>query len=191
MNKSEFLKIFENRLKGIPDIEKRDIIADYSEHFDVGIEKGEKEEVISKNLGDPAQIAKLFTADYFIEKASTSTTFSSVFKAILAFISLGLFNLIVVLGPFMFLLGLIVTLWITTISLSFVGGTGIIFGIVSPFIPYLAYHATFSSVFFILFLSFGLLCTGVLGSIGLWYLTKWFLIGTLKYLKFNLDLISK
>jgi len=191
MNKSEFLQKFKEKLKGIPEIEKTEIIADYLEHFDVGTSEGKSEEEVAKDLGDPVQIAKLFNADYFIDKASSSVSISSVLKAVLAFVSLGLFNLIVVLGPFLLLLGLLFGLWVVIISLIFIGGSGIIFGVISPVLSFLTYNVTISSVFFILFSSFGLLCTGILGSIGMWYLTKWFLIGTLKYLKFNLDLISK
>lgn len=190
MNRLEFLNILKSKLSGINQNELNEILSDYEEHFQVGLENGETEENIAKNLGDPIQIANLFKADYLVEKASTSTSFNSVFKAVLAFLSLSLFNLIVVLGPFLLILGILFSLWIGVVSIACIGGAGIIFGIVSPFLNILSIYATVSSVLFIIFLSFALLCTGILGAIGMFYLTKWFLSITVKYLKFNLELIS-
>ena len=43
MNKNEFLHTLEKQLKGLPDTEVNDILADYTEHFDIGISHGRTE----------------------------------------------------------------------------------------------------------------------------------------------------
>lgn len=44
-------------LQGLPISELEDIISDYEEHFNIGISKGKSEEEISKELGDPKEVA--------------------------------------------------------------------------------------------------------------------------------------
>ncbi|NLV88874.1 MAG: DUF4097 family beta strand repeat protein [Tissierellia bacterium] len=57
MNKKEYLAKLRMYLQGLPISELEDIISDYDEHFNVGISKGKSEEEISKELGDPKEVA--------------------------------------------------------------------------------------------------------------------------------------
>jgi uncharacterized membrane protein len=52
MNKMEFLKKLEAKLKGLPVNDIKEILSDYEEHFRIGLEKGKTEEEISVELGD-------------------------------------------------------------------------------------------------------------------------------------------
>ncbi len=190
MNKTDYLNLLKFHLRGIAEEEIEDILSDYNEHFEVGLSKGKSDEEISNDLGDPVLIAKLFKADCLLEKATKTTNFKNVFKAILAFISLSLFNLIIVLIPFLILTCFVVGLWIVLISLVVVGCAGVIFSFLAPFLPFVVYSPSFSTTLFTLFSSVGLASTGLLGLLGMWHITKWFLLLTIKYLKFNFNLIS-
>ena len=57
MNKKEYLAKLRMYLQGLPISELEDIISDYEEHFNIGISKGKSEEEISKELGDPKEVA--------------------------------------------------------------------------------------------------------------------------------------
>ena len=42
--------------------EKQEIVQDYREHFEIGIESGKSQEQIIESLGDPSELAKMYTA---------------------------------------------------------------------------------------------------------------------------------
>lgn len=58
MNKHDYLGLLRYYLKDLPTLIVDDIIYDYDEHFNVGIESGKTEEQISEELGSPDDIAK-------------------------------------------------------------------------------------------------------------------------------------
>ena len=86
-------------LTNIPKDEKKEILRDYEDHFEIGLEKGRTEEEIAESLGDPASIAKSITAEYSITRAKREPSIQNIFGAIITVTGLGLFNLIFVLTP--------------------------------------------------------------------------------------------
>lgn len=58
MSKEQFLKELSSHLRKLPDEERKDILFDYEEHFQFGIEEGKNESDIIKGLGSPKVIAK-------------------------------------------------------------------------------------------------------------------------------------
>ena len=59
---NEFLTRLEKSLKHMSADEKQNILADYREHFEIGKASGKSEEQIAKALGEPEQLAKMFSA---------------------------------------------------------------------------------------------------------------------------------
>ncbi len=55
----EFLKTLTRSLKHMSAQEKQDILDDYREHFDAGLEAGKTEQEVAAALGDPVQLAKM------------------------------------------------------------------------------------------------------------------------------------
>lgn len=189
MNKAQFMEQLRNGLKGIPEEEIEDILYDYKEHFEIGLSKGKTEEEIAKELGNPRNIAKSYKASSTIIVAEKDPSPKNLLKAILAATALGFFNLVIVLGPFLLLIGLLIGLY--GISIAFiVGGISSFFGtIVAPFFPYkinINVHPITSISFGV-----GLTTLGLLIGIGSFYLTKLLYQGTIKYLKWNIDLIKR
>jgi uncharacterized membrane protein len=189
VNRIEFMEQLRNGLKGISEEEIEDILYDYEEHFDIGLSKGKTEEEIAKELGNPRNISKTYRASATITTAENNPSPRNLFKAILAAMALGFFNLVIVLGPFIAIVGLLFALY--AISVGFIiGGVGSFFGtIAAPFLPYrinVGMHPITSISFGI-----GLTALGVLIMIGSFYLTKLLYQGTLKYLKWNIDIIKR
>ncbi len=58
MNKRDYLDLLRYYLRDLPGVVVNDIIYDYEEHFNAGIENGKTEEQISEELGSPDDIAK-------------------------------------------------------------------------------------------------------------------------------------
>lgn len=181
MNKSEFFAELEAPLKDLISSERIDVIRDFEEHFIIGLEEGKSEEEISAALGSPEKIAKELLATYHIERVETTVTTGNVFRAVWAVIGLGFFNLVIVLGPFMALAGIVFAGWITSIAF-----------ITSPLL------VIFGSVIFIgsfvlfdLFLSIGLAGLGLFIAIGMFFVTRLLISGLVKYLKFNVDFVKR
>ena len=59
---NEFLNALEMALCGLDAQEKREILEDYREHFSLGLAAGKTEEEIALSLGEPEQLAKMYTA---------------------------------------------------------------------------------------------------------------------------------
>lgn len=60
MNKTEFLQELYNHLLPLPAAERSEIIADFEDHFQAGLERGKTEEQICAELGNPYTCALQF-----------------------------------------------------------------------------------------------------------------------------------
>lgn len=188
MTKVEFLRELSRTLDNIPEDEKNDIIFDYEEHFTIGVEAGRTEEEIAKSLGDPRILSKQINLNYMIDKAEKTSTASNVFRAVLASVGLGFFNLVFVLGPFLGFVGVLIGVWVAAIALTF---SGVALFLVASFRPVLPYMINLPAGFLVnIFTSIGLTSLGLLAIIGCYYLTMSFYKLTVKYLKMNLKIIN-
>lgn len=192
MNKDEYIGKLNKLLRKLPKKEREDIISDYEEHFIIGVEKGRSAEEISEALGSPKNIAKQIKAEYMLRKAEDKQSAGSVFEAALATAGLGIFNLIFVAVPAMFLIAILLTLFVLGGAMVF-GGIFITLGtVLKPFLPNFnitTYDGVFGSLVGILY-GIGLTILGLALLAGLAYLTKWFYGLALRYLKWNLRIIE-
>jgi uncharacterized membrane protein len=79
---NEFLTALDRALHGLGKEERDDILADYREHFEIGISQGKTESQIMRELGDPDSIAKLYTALNATSKAEKSRNLSDAFHVV-------------------------------------------------------------------------------------------------------------
>jgi uncharacterized membrane protein len=189
LNKNEYLKALGNLLAGLPEEEKNDILYDYEEHFRIGTENGKSEEEIASSLGDVRAIAKQYKANFTIQQAQENASASNIFKAVLATVGLGFFNLVFVFGPFMGLVGVLIGLFAAAFGITIAGIASFIAVIISPLMPNLI--DTTGNTQFFAFASIGITCMGLLFFILDCYLAKFFFKGTVKYLKWNMEIIKK
>lgn len=180
MTKEQFIKQLNSALYKLPKSERQDILQDYEEHFGIGIEEGKTEEQIASSLGSPNQIAKELLASYHLEKAEAATTAGNIFRAVWAAVGLGFFNLVIVLGPFIALIGVIMSGWIT--------------GAVFTLTPLLVLANTVinpgTTELYDLFFSLALCGLGLFMLIGMFFVTKGVNKGFIRYLKFNVSLVK-
>jgi uncharacterized membrane protein len=191
MNKNEFLTTLEKSLVNISTDEKKDIMYDYEEHFRMGEKNGKSEEDLVNELGDPWNIAKQYRVTQSIDLAQSQPNTKNVFNAVFAAISLGLFNLIFILGPFIGIVGILIGLFAASVGITVAGGGMLLGTILSPVIPqYVNLPIGIPSAVFA-FYGVGTMALGALFFIGLCYLCKYFYIGTIKYLRWNMNVITK
>jgi uncharacterized membrane protein len=58
MNKKQFMQELKDNLIGLSEDDRKEIIEDYEEHFELGKKNKRKESKIAKSLGNPKEIAK-------------------------------------------------------------------------------------------------------------------------------------
>jgi uncharacterized membrane protein len=194
MQKDEFLQKLEKRLASMPDSERNDILYDYDEHIRTATEKGLDEEEIVASLGTPETIAKQYRVKKYIDKAERSGSTASVFRAILATLGLGLFNIIFIMGPFMAVCAGLLAFGVLSLSVLIAGAGFIIAGIFPQIISGIDFTAMAVELqgnvtAVMLFGGVGTMCLGGLLGIGSVAITKVFLKVTIKYLRLNMSLI--
>ncbi|MDZ5474031.1 DUF1700 domain-containing protein [Bacillus sp. 31A1R] len=65
---NEFLKRLETLLSKVPESDRREMLYDYEEHFQIGLANGKSVEELTAELGDPYVIARDLLADYRVGK---------------------------------------------------------------------------------------------------------------------------
>lgn len=178
MNKEQFLKQLNASLTRLSLEEREDILQDYEEYFEIGMEEGKSEQEISKSLGNPKQISKELMATYHLGQVEQTTSAGNVMRAVWAVIGLGFFNLVIVLGPFIALIGVVIAGWVSAIGF-----------ILAPL------SALFNLVLgnfqlFDLFFALGLCGIGIFIAMGMFVATSALTKGFIRYLKFNASLVK-
>lgn len=181
MVKNEFLDKLEYLLSRVPEHDRKEMLYDYQEHFEIGLANGRSQAELIAELGDPHVIARDLLADYRIVRAEKDKTPSNIGRAIIASISLSFFNLVFIIGPVAGLFGAYVALCavsfgLTILPLAILG---------SYFFGY-SYESFFVN-FFVSLTSFSL---GVLMSIGMIHVGKFFYSVVLRYIKFNVKVVK-
>ncbi len=190
MTQNEFLTTMGKILGKLDPEERKDILADYTEHFYSGLEEGKTEEEITRSLGNPVMLAKAQIAESMINRAESDRTPGNIVQAVLATVSLSLFNIIFIIGPFFGLLGGLIGLWAGAVSLS-ISGIATLGGLI--FSSFVREQVAISgiSIWFYIFAGIGASALGALATIGMWFLSKGFAGATLKYIKLNISIVKK
>jgi uncharacterized membrane protein len=190
MNKEEFLFQLKRSLGRLSETEKREILSDYEEHFGAGLSLGKTEEEISRALGNPRALGAAYRLESMIEEGKSGWTLVTVLRAVFASLSLGFFNLVIVLGPFFGIVAVVIGLWATAAALALTGVAGLMGLILMPIVPQFI-DVGGLNIAFLVFASIGVSALGVLALIGMWYVTKWFIFVVVKYVELNVRIVAR
>lgn len=180
MNKKQFLNELASSLKHLPASDRKDILQDFEEHFAIRMAEGKTEEEIAASLGSPQQIGKEMTAAYHVGKVEEKATTGNILRAVFAAVSLGFFNVVIVLGPFIGLASLLIAGWL----FGLFGLFSPVFVLLNPlFVP-----GTFE--WFDLFFSILISGVSIFVLLGMYYVTNWLTNVFVKYLRWNVDLVK-
>jgi uncharacterized membrane protein len=188
MNKKDFLNKLSSYLGGIPVEERQDVINDFEEHFKEGLAEGRTEEEIADSLGDPRALANQFKANILVSQAEKTTSAINITRAVLATLGLGFFNLVFILGPFIAIVAVLISLFVSAIAIIAAGITVFFASIFGPLIP--QYFAVLINPAVTIFGSIGVTCFGILFFVGCIYLSKILYRLFVRYIKFNLRIIT-
>jgi uncharacterized membrane protein len=188
-NEQEYLRILKSRLAGtLPGDELDDLLSDYSEHFRIGKANGRSEEELFRSLGSPEDVAREIRATHLVKKAECQKTCGNLFHAVFATIGLGLFNLVFVLLPFIILIIMVLVVFIVGIMFTVCGPVAFVYSVLQ--ILGLPAFAIWQSPVAGAFFAIGLTTLGLLLVIGDYYLARFFYHIGIRYLKWNIGVIS-
>ncbi|PJZ00307.1 MULTISPECIES: HAAS signaling domain-containing protein [Bacillus] len=180
MNQELFLQELSKALKPLSEEERNEVLFDFKEHMTEGMKEGRPEADIIREFGSPKQIAKELLQDVMETAPAVQRPKKNLFHMACSAIAISFLNMIFVLGPAAGILGVYVGLCGAALALS-----------LSPiiFVGMVMFQANPHMVLeFFLSLVFGSL--GLLSCIGLWYLGKRLYGLVLRYIKYNLKLVT-
>lgn len=181
MTKSEYLNSLYQYLKGMPESEKRDIVAEYENHFIEGLRDGKSEQEIIGMLGAPKEMARAINAESAVNQAEESQKTSNITQALVTVIGLSVLNFILITGPLMIALGILFSIVLTSIAF-----------LLTPFALVFKYYVL-SEVILIedVFAVMGWFGLGLILIVLLFFILKWSYIGFVKNLKWNVKLVKR
>jgi uncharacterized membrane protein len=204
-------------LARLPETERADILRDQEEFFREAVISGRTEADVIGSLGEPKQLAKSLIAESAVaasenafrrdtdvgrpgdahqgraastvggSTASLGAQVNATLRAFFAIITLAPFNLIFVLGPFIGLLGCLFAAWAVSGVMLLCGLLAIFFVTTEMTGVGASIWAHVASIFF----GLGLTSFSVASLIFMTFLTSKIAQLTVRYLRWNLDLISE
>ncbi len=188
MLKNEYLRQLGQAMSSLPEYERDEILADYDEHFMMGLADGRTEVEIASALGDPRSIGREFAALSLIKRAEEVPSAQSLSRAVVATVGLGLFNLLVVFVPYVILILILATILVIGFSLACAGPFMIGYAVLTltGFIPIQLDTPPLAVAFY----GIGLTCSGLLLIAFDFWLARICYRQSIRYLKWNIAVIS-
>lgn len=189
--KGEFMDALRHYLSDFGNGEREEILYDYEEHFRIGMESGKTEDELIKELGSPKDIAAQYrNADENVITNSKVNSNHSTIGSVGIFIALVFFNLVFVLGIYLGILGALIGMCCAAIGVSVAGIAVSVCIILRPIIPENVVIPSGIPDISVFFVGIGTTALGILFCIGMFYLVKYFMVVTVKYVKWNIKTIK-
>lgn len=130
---NEYLNKLEKALRRLSEIDKQEILADYREHFEIGYEAGKTDEQIIESLGDPGELAKMYTALGATKKAHESKGFKDTLGMIGAIIRFKVGGGLVMAALYFAVVSVMIMLFAGAVGIA-IGGIGAVGYAVNMFV---------------------------------------------------------
>ena len=162
---NEFLDKLSGALGSMSAAQKKEILADYREHFEVGLTDGKSEADISRALGDPKQIGRMYQADYAVERAKSSMGFQNVLRMLGAVVRYQLLGGLIMVCLYLIGVPLLLSLFVAAVGVLAVAAA-VLASCIIVFIRGYQMYALMDGFLMLFLFSLGLL--GCRGAAGLW-----------------------
>ncbi|SFG23068.1 Uncharacterized membrane protein [Novosphingobium sp. CF614] len=133
MKRNEFIKRLKAALKGMPQDDIDEIVADYEDHFAAGLAEGRSEEEVAAALGNPARLARELRFEAGFRNWEAGRSPSSAWGAILAFMGLATIDILILLPIVLPVIGVVFGLFVAVVACFIAGGFILIAGPFSGF----------------------------------------------------------
>lgn len=143
MNKEQYIRQLNNRLKGIPACDRDEVINDVKDYFKEGIRNGRSEEEIARALGNPYIFATTIKMEYSTKPNTSMSGMKNSINVLFLILGLGFVN--IMLLPVFFTVGLLLLCLYMIIGSFYFSGVVIgIVGIIKSFYP--TFHVSYITV---------------------------------------------
>jgi uncharacterized membrane protein len=190
MNKQEFLNQLRSHLRKLPKSEIEDILRDQDEFITDAVASGRVEKEVIQSIGDPKKFAANIIAESKIQQAESASSFRKqmryTFAAIIAFLALAPLNAIVILGPFLILVSLLMSGFLSALSTVAVGLLGVVGFFTTAFFIPVGFWPHLSLLSFLV----GLVGAGAILVLLMIYLARLFLRATVGYIRWNYNFMK-
>ncbi len=195
MQEHKFIIELERVIKSLPQAQRDDVLADYRAHIYEARERGKSDEAIGQALGDPKTLGRTFIADYHMnlirepgEGQKLTTSLYHMVRAFFILMSILAFNFFFMLWPILTVAIVLGVFWILAAVFVFVGfivSIAVLLGnIATPVAVGLSAKLALS------FYSLSVFGGSLLSCVALYFLSRWFLLGLMKYIKLNAKVIQ-
>lgn len=195
MQEHKFIMELEKALSPLPSSQREDVLADYRAHIYEARERGKTDEEIAAALGDPRTLARTFVADYHLTRISNpaegqklTTSLYHMVRAFVVLLSILAFNFFFMLWPILALAFLLGLAWVMAGVFVFVGlitSIAVLLGNITTTVA-----VGLSAKLALSFYSLSAVGASLLACVVLYLLSRWFLIGLMKYIKLNAKVIQ-
>ncbi len=194
MNDHKFIRELESELRALPAQIREDVLNDYRAHVAEARERGKSDETIADSLGDARSIARTILADYHVSQLTKpaddqkfSTNIYHMVRATIMLLSILLFNFFFVLWPVLVLAIVLASAWflagVVVVVAPIIATAILIGGFISTFA--IGLPAVLALFFYSLaFAGAGVLCCFLLATV-----SRYFIVGLMKYIKLNARVI--
>lgn len=183
MNKQAFIEQMDKALARLKPEERKEILADFEEHFASGLASGKAEEDVARELGDPVALAEQYTEG--LPEPVKPVTVSGVARGILAGFALVLFDAIIAIPVIAVLFAIWVSFW--SVVLAFLAVAVALFA--APFLA-MFFVPNFLAGVGAFMLGIAMLALTALAGIGMFYVSKWFFKGLAGYVMAHIRIIK-
>jgi uncharacterized membrane protein len=128
MTRNEFIKRLKAGLKGMPQGDVDDIVADYEAHFEAGAAEGRNEQEVALALGNPGRLARELRFEAGFRNWESERSPSSAWAAVLAFMGLATIDILILLPILLPILGVMFGLFVAVLAVFIAGGFVMIVG---------------------------------------------------------------
>ncbi|WP_086428099.1 HAAS signaling domain-containing protein [Staphylococcus cornubiensis] len=181
MTKEEYLNTLYQYLRGMSESEKRDIVAEYENHFIEGLHDGKSEQEIIGMLGSPKEMARAINAENAVNHAEESKNTSNMTQAILTVLGLSILNFILISGPLMVIFGILLSIVLTSVAF-----------LITPFALVFKYFVLSEAILIEdIFAVIGWFGLGLILIVLFIVIIKWSYVLSVKYLKWNIKLVKR
>lgn len=133
MTRNAFIRRLRAGLKGMPQADVEDIVADYEAHFEAGLAEGRSEEEVAEALGNPGRLARELRFEAGFRNWEADRSPASAWGAILAFMGLATIDILILLPIVLPVIGVVFGLFLAVVLIFFAGGFVLIAGPFSGF----------------------------------------------------------
>ena len=183
MTKQVFMLKLEGALARLKPEERREILADFEEHFANGLASGKAEEEVAEELGDPETLAAQYTEG--LPEPKPPIKASGVAAGALASIALLLFDAIIAIP----IIATLFSIWVSFCAVVLGLFCAAVACIVAPFTAWLQLPSVLAGAGLFM-IGIALMALAVLASIGVVYASIWLYKGVAAYVKAHIRIIK-